>query len=152
MTTVTRDEFETVKELLASAARYAESANQLIDRTQQQLDSLALSQREASDRTQQQLDALAVAQLEERDQRLALREDHEILFQAVQQANRTIAENTKQLNATIYGLAEQLEQQAQLAEQDRNQAAIDRAEFRSTVTQLLQVLTQQMNGNGRDRE
>lgn len=32
MTTVTRDEFETVKELLASAARYAESSHRGLDR------------------------------------------------------------------------------------------------------------------------
>ena len=31
MTAVTRDEFEDVKQLLVSAARYAESANQRLD-------------------------------------------------------------------------------------------------------------------------
>lgn len=45
------DEFETVKELLMSAARYAESANEGLDR---------LTERQ--DRTQAQLDQLSVAQ------------------------------------------------------------------------------------------
>lgn len=49
MNNVTRDEFETVKELLASAARYAESAHRGLDR-------LELAQ----DRTQLQLDRLSV--------------------------------------------------------------------------------------------
>ena len=59
------DEFETVKQLLASAARYAESANAKIDqlsdrqdRTQAQLDQL----NDRQDRTQTQLDRLTERQ------------------------------------------------------------------------------------------
>jgi chromosome segregation ATPase len=155
MTTVNRDEFETVKELLASAARYAESANERIDHTQQQLDQLGVkidALTTAQDRTQRQLDTLAANQINERDERLSLKEDLEILFQTVRQTDRTVAQLTDKVDGltnSVVGLSEQLEQQAQQAEQDRSQAAIDRSEFRSTVTQLLQVLTQQMNGNGR---
>lgn len=64
MTTVTRDEFETVKELLFSAARYAESANQKLDQVAGKVDQLAESQL----RSQAQLDLLSVrvTQLSER--------------------------------------------------------------------------------------
>jgi outer membrane murein-binding lipoprotein Lpp len=53
-----------------------------------------------------------------------------------------------QLTEDVGNLAIQLEEQAQQSEQDRSQAAIDRADFRSTVDRLLEVLTQQHNGNG----
>jgi uncharacterized protein (DUF3084 family) len=65
MSTVTRDEFETVKQLLASAARYAESANQKLDRvaTQQETNTTAIADlRETQERTQQQLDQLSQKQ------------------------------------------------------------------------------------------
>ncbi len=52
-TPVTRDEFEVVKELLASAARYAESANRGMDRLDVQLARLESAQ----ERTQAQLDS-----------------------------------------------------------------------------------------------
>ncbi len=71
MSTVTRDEFETVKQLLASAARYAESANQKLDRvaTQQEANTIAIANLgEAQKTTQAQLDQLSVrvTQLSER--------------------------------------------------------------------------------------
>jgi hypothetical protein len=46
------------------------------------------------------------------------------------------------------GLAIQMEKMIQQAEQDRSKAAIDRADFRSTVQQLLEVLSQQFTSNG----
>ncbi len=69
MSTVTRDEFETVKQLLASAARYAESANQKLDRvaTQQDVNTIAIANlHEAQGRTQQNLERLE--QIQERSQ------------------------------------------------------------------------------------
>jgi predicted metal-dependent hydrolase len=121
--TVTRDEFEDVKQLLASAARYAESANARLDRVaaQQELNTnvIALLGQKidalttAQQRTQQQLDALTTEVSEMR-----------VLMEA----------------------------SFQQAEQDRSQAAFDRAEFRTTVTQLLEVLTRQFNGNGHSGE
>jgi hypothetical protein len=51
-----------------------------------------------------------------------------------------------ELATQIANLALQLEQQLQQGKQDRSQAAIDRAEFCSTVESLLQVLAQQYNG------
>ncbi|MBD1911265.1 hypothetical protein [Leptolyngbya sp. FACHB-8] len=72
MASVTREEFETVKELLGSAARYAESANRGVERlqmaqenTQMQISLLAQSQR----LTDQRLEALA-AQAQKTEQRL----------------------------------------------------------------------------------
>jgi hypothetical protein len=49
-TAVTRGEFEDVKELLASAARYAESANRRIDRVaaQQEVNTNAIAVRRSS--------------------------------------------------------------------------------------------------------
>jgi uncharacterized protein (DUF3084 family) len=71
MSTVTRDEFETVKELLVSAARYAELANQKLAQvaTQQQVNTQAIGEiSQQQNRTQQQLDQLSVrvTQLSER--------------------------------------------------------------------------------------
>lgn len=82
------DEFETVKQLLMSSARLAESADRRIDRLSEKLDRL-------TDR----VDLLTASQ-----------------------------------------------------EQLVSQAAIDRAEFRSTVTQMLEMLTQRFNGNGTNQE
>jgi peptidoglycan hydrolase CwlO-like protein len=105
MTAVTRDEFETVKDLLGSAARYAESAHRGLDR-------LELSQQ----RTQLQLD------------QLGLRVD--------------------QLTGKIDNLTEQVTRLTSEISRLAAQADTDRATFRSTVLELLQVLTQQQNGNG----
>ncbi|MBW4578953.1 MAG: hypothetical protein KME42_05170 [Tildeniella nuda ZEHNDER 1965/U140] len=65
MTNITRDEFETVKELLGSAARYAESAHRGLDRlemmqqhSQEQIDQLIGAQRQA----EQRLDRLEMTQ------------------------------------------------------------------------------------------
>jgi TolA-binding protein len=65
MNNVTHDEFETVKELLGSAARYAESAHRGLNqlelaqqRSQLQIDELATMQRQS----QLKLDELAEAQ------------------------------------------------------------------------------------------
>lgn len=86
MSSVTREEFETVKELLASAARYAESANRGVDRLQMaqetfqaQMSLLASAQQmtemrlaalaEQAQRTDQRLEALAT-QAQKTEQRL----------------------------------------------------------------------------------
>lgn len=118
--TVTRDEFEDVKELLASAARYAESANEKIDRVA----------------TQQEHNTSAIAVLGQRLDQLTVKVDQ-------------LTGNVQQLALEVGELRMSLEITAQQAEQDRSQAQIDRAEFRTTVTQLLEVLTRQFNGNGR---
>jgi len=89
---------------------------------------------------------LAIAQLAHRIDSLSASQDR------TQQLLERLGARVDQLTSDVLGLAAQLEQQAQLAEQDRNQAAIDRAEFRSTVEQLLQVLVQRFNGNGRTGE
>ncbi|MBD2091342.1 hypothetical protein H6F67_15960 [Microcoleus sp. FACHB-1515] len=146
--TVTRDEFEDVKELLASAARYAESANARLDRVaaQQELNTSAIALLgERQDRTQQQLDVLAIKldRLGDRVDQLTERVDQ--LTERVDQ----LTERVDQLSTQVSELSITVESLAQQAVQDRSQAEIDRAEFRSTVTQLLEVLTQQFNGNGR---
>jgi len=52
------------------------------------------------------------------------------------------------LTEQMGGLAIQMEGMIQQAEQDRSQAAIDRADFRSTFQQLLEVLNQRFTSNG----
>ena len=73
---VARDEFETVKQLLVSAASYAESANKqadrntatiadnaaMIDRLGEKIDQSVAELKQAQDRTQQQLDELGQKQ------------------------------------------------------------------------------------------
>lgn len=113
------DEFETVKQLLMSAARYAESANEKIDRVA----------------TQQELNTSAIAVLGQKVDQLTDRVD-------------TIAVNLDRLTSEVGKLRIMMEITFRQAEQDRSQAQIDRAEFRSTVQQLLETLTRQFNGNG----
>lgn len=126
--------------------------------------------------TQRQIDNLASNQLQERDRRLELREDIDLLGQSMRELfermderqdrieqnlerlserqDRTeqnldrLGSRVDQLTENIGGLAIQMEQMAQRQEQDRSQAAIDRAEFRATTQQLLEVLTQRFTSNG----
>ena len=128
--TVTRDEFEDVKQLLASAARYAESANARLDRVaaQQELNTNVIAL------LGQKIDALTTAQ------------------QRTQQQLDALSGNVDRLSGEISEMRVLMEASFQQAEQDRSQAAIDRAEFRTTVTQLLEVLTRQFNGNGHSGE
>jgi len=140
--TVTRDEFEDVKELLASAARYAESANARLDRVaaQQELNTSAIAmQGEQIALLGQKIDALATAQAQTQQQLDALTLKVDRLSDRVDELTTQVSE----LSVTVESLAQE-------AAQDRSQAQIDRAEFRSTVQQLLEVLTRQFNGNGRN--
>ena len=60
-----------------------------------------------------------------------------------------------ELGLLTRGLSElrlQVSNLVQVAEQDRSQAAIDRAEFRSTVERLVEVLTARFTRNGQDEQ
>ena len=59
-----------------------------------------------------------------------------------------LGSETGKLINSLVDLRQQMAEYAQRAEQDRSQAAIDRAEFRSTVDRLLQVLTERFTRNG----
>jgi len=146
LTTVEND-LESVKTLLASAARYAESANRGLDQltvtqtqTQAQLDrlggrvdQLVESQAQANsrlDRIERVLDTLVSNQATEREARLALREDLEILYQTVQrsgentdraisQLTERVGQLTQDLNANIEDLVGMIGQLAQEAAQDK---------------------------------
>lgn len=69
-----------------------------------------------------------------------------------QQTNtRAIEANNQavsQLTADIGGLALQIEQMIRSAEQDRSQAALDRAEFRTTIQTILDAWTERFGRNG----
>jgi len=114
------DEFETVKQLLASAAHYAESANAKIDRlsdrqdrTQTQLDLLS----DRQDRTQTQLDLLSskVDDLTTIQSQTESRLD-EFIFQV----QRLLTQNAERL-IRVEGQADRLE--ALLLRLDRNYEA-----------------------------
>jgi len=117
----------------ATIDRLAERQNQTqesLDRTNATIDRLAKQQ----DRTQMQLDQ--VAEQQDRIQQ-EMNANFEFLGSEVGQLIRGLVE-----------LRQQVADFGQLVEQDRSQAAIDRAEFRSTVEQLLRVLTERFTRNG----
>ena len=57
-------------------------------------------------------------------------------------------ESMLQLTLVVQSIAETIQRQAEQAERDRNQAAIDRAEFRTTVQDILSVLSERFRANG----
>lgn len=146
------DEFETVKQLLASAARYAESANEKLDRlserqdrTQVQLDQLTVRVDEltaAQTQTQTQLD-----QLTQKVDQLSSRVD-EFVFQTsrvfAQQGERMIRVEglTESLTGIVQGLDRNYQaQQSQLQEfQGTTNAALER------IDRILDYLLRQQDG------
>jgi outer membrane murein-binding lipoprotein Lpp len=71
-------------------------------------------------------------------------------FRQSQQQIDRLTVTVERVSNDVARISNDVEGIAQQAEQDRSQAAIDRAEFRSTVEQLLAVLTQRFNGNGHE--
>ena len=213
-------DLEAVKQMLASAARYSESANQKLDRlsdrvdslttaqantlariddltaaqantlariddltaaqartqtqldrlgsridqlaesqaqTQVQLNQLVESQAQAFvrlDRIDRALDTLASNQVAEREARLALREDLEILYQAVQlsegstdraisQLTERVDQLTERVNQLTQGLTTSVQDLVGMIGQLANDAAQDRAETRRIWEYLLY-----QSGNG----
>lgn len=103
------DEFETVKQLLASAARYAESANETGDRNTRSIEQLSekINQlNEAQQQTQTHLDLLSekVDRLTNRVDRLAERVD-EFVFQA-QRLFTQLGEQQSRTEATVQTLVD----------------------------------------------
>lgn len=162
MTTTEPDRLDRIERIL-------EGLTTLHQRTDQHIAAMTEQQQTAAEQIDRQLDALAANQIEERDRRLEFRDELEALFQSIQQTDRNVAQlgervnqlttnvdrltaDVGELRSGIGEMATQMELQFEQTEQDRSQAAIDRAEFRSTVEQLLQVLRQSFNGNGRGGE
>jgi len=96
--TVSREEFEDVKQLVATLARISERQTRSIDE----------------------------------------------LTHSVADLRTSVAD----LRASIVDVVGMLTEQAEQAERDRNQANIERAEFRTTVRDILDALTQRFSGNG----
>jgi chromosome segregation ATPase len=162
------DEFETVKQLLASAARYAESANEKIDqlsdrqdRTQAQLDQLSNRQ----DRTQVQIDQLSnrqdrtQAQLDQLSSKVddlttIQSQTESRLDEFIFQVQRLLTQNAERL-IRVEGQADRLE--ALLLRLDRNYEAQQSQflEFQRTTNAALEridrvvdyLLRQQGNDN-----
>lgn len=112
-----------------------------LDRIEQILETVVTQQAELTARQ-----TAFQTQLERQNEELTARQ---VAFQAqLERQNEDLDREFEFIGTSLGRLEQQIASLAQQAEQDRNQASIDRAEFRSTVEQLLQVLTQQLNGNG----
>ena len=135
------DEFETVKQILASAARYAESATRNLDRfIEESRDYQARTDARMAqtDEHMAQIDA----RMEQNELRMIVLENRFAQFiDRMDQIEAQAAIDRANFQDRMQVLAEQ-------AERDRNQANLDRAEFRSTVEGILNALTQRFNGNG----
>ena len=131
------DEFETVKQLLASAARYAESANKKLDRLS-----------EKQDRTQTQLDQLAVrvdeltaAQAHTQTQldQLSGRVDEFIL-----QASRVFAQQGERmirvegLTESLTGVVQRLDRNYQAQQSQLQESQQSTQEFQRTTNAALE--------------
>jgi chromosome segregation ATPase len=120
-----RDRRSELREDIDTLGHNMRQISEAQDRTERNLERLS----ERQDRTQQQVDrtSATVDRLGERVDQLGVKVD--------------------QVTEQMGGLAIQMEEMLRNAEQDRSQAAIDRAEFRSTVQQLLEVLSQRLTSN-----
>jgi chromosome segregation ATPase len=137
------DEFETVKQLLASAARYAESANEKIDRlserqdrTQVQLDQLGNRQ----DRTQEQLDRLTITVEElttaQTQTQTQLRQLSNRVDEFVFQAQRLFTQSAERL-IRLEGQTERLEALFQRLDRNHSAQQSQLQEFQKTTTAAL---------------
>ncbi len=154
------DDLESVKKLLASAARYAESANQKLDRLSDRVDSLTTAQ----NRTQAQLDQLGfrvdqlvasqaqtqtqLDQLTQKVDQLAERVDSFVyhaqrLFTALGERLVPVEGQTERFEPVIRMLARNYEaQQSQLQEfQVTTRASLDR------IDRVLDYLVKQSGGS-----
>lgn len=154
------DDLESVKKLLASAARYAESANQKLDRLSDRVDSLTTAQ----NRTQAQLDQLGfrvdqlvasqaqtqtqLDQLTQKVDQLAERVDSFVyhaqrLFTALGERLVPVEGQTERFEPVIRMLARNYEaQQSQLQEfQVTTRASLDR------IDRVLDYLVKQSDGS-----
>jgi alkyl sulfatase BDS1-like metallo-beta-lactamase superfamily hydrolase len=80
--------------------------------------------------------------------RTELRTEVESVVQMIIALSETVREQAEQTDRSISNLRETIRQQSEQAERDRAQAAIDRAEFRTTVEGILNALTERFSGNG----
>ncbi|MGG6269624.1 hypothetical protein ACQ4M3_29650 [Leptolyngbya sp. AN03gr2] len=149
------DEFETVKQILASAARYAESANEKLDRFIEE--SRAYQARtdirmEQVERQMQQTEARmqqTEARMQQTEARMQRIEERMLVFdERFAQFIDRIEEIEAQAAIDRANFQDRMQELAEQAERDRNQANLDRAEFRTTVEGILNALTQRFNGNG----
>lgn len=132
--TAVEGDLEVVKQLLVSLATAQ-------NRTQTQLDQLTQHQ----SRFDQSLDALAGNQAEERDKRLELREDLEILYQTVQQTSTNVEQLTERVDQLTQNLNASVQDLVGTIGRLADDAALDRAEMQRIWNYLLH---QSRNGNG----
>lgn len=87
-------------------------------------------------------------ELSNRETRQLIADSNQELRQLIHSSAEDTVSMIGSLGEEIQQLKEQMQLQAEEAQRDRNQAAIDRASFQSTVTQILEVLRQQFTTNG----
>jgi chromosome segregation ATPase len=153
------DEFETVKQLLASAARYAESANEGLDRlterqdrTQVQLDQLGSKVDRlttAQSQTQNQLDQLT-SKVDELT--VAQAQSQSRLDEFVFQAQRLFTQNAERL-IRLEGQTERLEALVQRLDRNYSAQQSQLQEFQQTtgaalerIDRVLDYLLRQLGG------
>lgn len=103
---------------------------------------------EQLDRIERVLDNLVTNQINERESRLALREDLEILYQTVRQSTEITDRAINQLTAQVDRVTIQVERLSDDARQDREQMRV----MQSEIQQIWQyLLSQSGNGHGGDR-
>jgi len=103
---------------------------------------------ERLDRIERILDNLATNQINERESRLSLREDLEILYQVVRQSGENTDRAINHLTEQVDNLTVAVEHLVENAQQDREQMRIMQAE----IQQIWEYLVgQKTNGYGGDR-
>jgi len=110
---------------------------------------------ERLDRIERMLDNLATNQINERESRLSLREDLEILYQVVRQSGENtdrainhLTEQVDNLTGRVDNLTVAVEHLVENAQQDREQMRIMQAEIQQIWEYLI---GQKTNGYGGDR-
>jgi uncharacterized protein YceH (UPF0502 family) len=110
---------------------------------------------ERLDRIERMLDNLATNQINERESRLSLREDLEILYQVVRQSGENtdrainhLTEQVDNLTGRVDNLTVAVEHLVENAQQDREQMRIMQAEIQQIWEYLM---GQKTNGYGGDR-
>lgn len=110
---------------------------------------------ERLDRIERMLDNLATNQINERESRLSLREDLEILYQVVRQSGENtdrainhLTEQVDNLTGRVDNLTVAVEHLVENAQQDREQMRIIQAEIQQIWEYLM---GQKTNGYGGDR-
>lgn len=93
----------------------------------------------------EELVSILVTHAEANDRRIGQLADNQLL---IQQDLQVLTARMSRIGDRVEQVAATVEAIAQQGEQDRSQAATDRADFRSTVENILNALVVRFNSNG----